>query len=630
MHTPAAERRRVKVHGANLGPLLCWSIVFADIGTSIYYVPGIVSSQGYNKRTAIFVCMTAVAFVLLALKYAEVTWRNPEGGGVVTISSRALHPFVGLLGGLFIIVDYYLTAALSAFSGVSYLAVVFPAAGWGAAIPGTLIALGALALLNVYGIRESATVSFIAAILAAAGQLVVVVVVAVALGPAGILHSFQQVGQGPPSLSPLTLVFGFGAAFLAFSGLESVAQIAPAMRSPRRTTAYRTMALVIVLMLLTSPILSLWQTVLVPNPNSTANNSQLLSLLGGQFAGPLLADYVAVTGAVLLMFATNTAVIGGYHVFLALTRMGFLPRFMERHNSWRLTPHVAILAAVLPPVAIVYVAAQSSAGTAVFLGNLYAFGLLGSIILTNVSLDVIRTRELRIDGGLVRRIVLVVGVFTTALAVIAWTVNIFAKPEATIFGGALTGVGLVIGLMTYRAGRARRPAVFPVPYRPALAAESISLQFSREPADVLVILPRDQNHAESVIEEGIAKAAGKRVVFLYRGQRPPGPADLWEVSDPYLKDYVAQDAFTRAEIRSRDHVPHRRYVYVPGSLPRDAIGRVWAEVRPHETVVVQGEQDVLPPVSLERVRHRVHKGVPVLHLVTSHIRPTDVIAAAGA
>ena len=627
MHTPAAVRRRVKVHGANLGPLLCWSIVFADIGTSIYYVPGIVSSQGYNKRTAIFVCMTAVAFVLLALKYAEVTWRNPEGGGVVTIASRALHPFAGLVGGLFIIVDYYLTAALSAFSGVSYLAVVLPWAGLGNAVPGTLVALAALALLNVYGIRESATVSFVAAVLAAAGQLLVVVVVAVALGPAGIVHSIQQVGQSPPNLTPLTLVFGFGAAFLAFSGLESVAQIAPAMRSPRRTTAYRTMALVIVLMLLTSPILSLWQTVLVPDPNSTANNSQLLSLLGGRFAGPLLADYVAVTGAVLLMFATNTAIIGGYHVFLALTRMGFLPRVIEQHNSWRLTPHVAILAAVLPPVLIVYVAAQSSAGTAVFLGNLYAFGLLGSIILTNVSLDVIRRRELKIDGALVRKVVLVVGMLTTTLAVVAWTVNIFAKPEATVFGGALTGIGLVIGLATYRSSRKRRPAVFPVPYRPAMAAESIALQFRREPADVLVILPRDQSAAQAVIDEGIAKASGKRVVFLYRGQAPPGPAELWEVSDPYLKDYVAQDAFTRAEIRSRDHVPHRRYVYVPGSLPRDAIGRVWTEVRPHETVVAKGEQDVLPPVSLDRVRHRVHRGVAVMHLVTAHIRPTDSPAA---
>jgi amino acid transporter len=627
MHTPAAARRRIKVHGPSLGPLLCWSIVFADIGTSIYYVPGIVSSQGYDRRTAIFVAMTAIAFVLLALKYAEVTWRNPEGGGVVTISSRALHPFAGLFGGLFIIVDYYLTAAISAFSGVSYLAVVVPWAAWGQAVPGTLVALAGLALLNVIGIRESAIVSFVAAALAALGQLVVVVIVALSLGPAGIVHSVQQMGQGPPPLTPLTLLFGFGAAFLAFSGLESVAQIAPAMRSPRRRTAYRTMGLVIVVMLLTSPILSLWQTVLVADPNSPAHVNQLLSLLGGQYAGRFVAEYVAVTGAVLLMFASNTAIIGGYHVFLALTRMGFLPRFIEVHNAWRRTPHAAILAAVLPPVAIVYVAARSSAGTAVFLGNLYAFGLLGSIILTNVSLDVIRWRELRIDGRLVRRAVLAVGVLTTSLAVVAWMVNIYAKPEATIFGGALTGLGLVIGLTTYRAARRRRPAVFPVPYRPSLAVESIAQQFAREPADVLVILPRDQNAAEAVIDEGIAKARGKRVVFLYRGQQPPGPAELWEVSDPYLKDYVAQDAFTRAEMRSRHEVPHRRYVYVPGSLPREAIGRVWIEVRPQETVVIQGEQDVLPPVSLDRVRHRVHAGVPVLHLVTHHARQAGAAAA---
>ena len=57
LHTPAAVRRRIKFHGASLGPLLCWSIVFADIGTSIYYVPGILSASGYDKRAAIFVLM---------------------------------------------------------------------------------------------------------------------------------------------------------------------------------------------------------------------------------------------------------------------------------------------------------------------------------------------------------------------------------------------------------------------------------------------------------------------------------------------------------------------------------------------------------------------------------------------
>jgi amino acid transporter len=628
MHTPAAARRRVKFHGASLGPLLCWSIVFADIGTSIYYVPGILSASGYNTRAAIFVVMTLFVFVLLALKYAEVTWRNPEGGGVVTIASRALHPFAGLVGGLFIIVDYYLTAAISAFSGIAYLAVVLPGAAWGNAIPGTLVALALLAALNIYGIRESAIVSFVAATAAATAQLVVVIVVALHLGPAGIVESIKAVGQGPPPLTPLVVITGFGAAFLAFSGLESVAQIAPAMRSPRRTTAYRTMAIVILTMTVTSPLLTLWQTTLVPDPNSAANVNQLLSLLAGRYSGQALAAFVAVTGAVLLIFASNTAIIGGYHVFLALTRMGFLPRAVERRNAWRNTPHIAILIAVGPPVLLVYIAGQSPIA-AVFLGDLYAFGLLGSFILTNISLDVIRRRELAVYGSLIRRVVFAVGLLTTALTVIGWSVNLVAKPYATAFGGGLTLVGLAVGLWTYNRGRARRPAVFPVPYRPQLAVESIALQFSRNPADVLVILPRDQNAAHAVIEEGINMAAGKRIVFLYRGQAPPGPAELWEVSDPYLKDYVAQDAFTRAELRARAHVPNRRYVYVPGSLPPDAIGRVWAEVRPHETVVMQGEQHVLPPVALDRVRHRVHAGVPVLHLVTSHVRQTDVAGAAA-
>src|ERR1700688_644029 len=118
-------RRAIKIRGGNLGAFLCWAVVFADIGTSIYYVPGILYSH-FTTRSAIFVAMTLVVFVLLCIKYAEVTWRYPEGGGVVNVSSQALHPFAGLVGGMFILVDYYLTAALSALSGVLYLAVVMP------------------------------------------------------------------------------------------------------------------------------------------------------------------------------------------------------------------------------------------------------------------------------------------------------------------------------------------------------------------------------------------------------------------------------------------------------------------------------------------------------------------------
>src|SRR5690349_18240375 len=83
----------------SLGAFLCWAVVFADIGTSVYYTPGILYGQ-VGVHAALFVGMTTLVFVLLSVKYAEVTVRYPEGGGVVTVGTRALHPFVGLVGGM--------------------------------------------------------------------------------------------------------------------------------------------------------------------------------------------------------------------------------------------------------------------------------------------------------------------------------------------------------------------------------------------------------------------------------------------------------------------------------------------------------------------------------------------------
>src|SRR2546426_2758287 len=155
-------------HGGNLlGPLLCWAVVFADIGTSIYYVPGILyGTEGITTLAGFFVFLTMSVFVLLTLKYAEVSYRFPQGGGVVTVAAQAMNHWVGALGGMFILVDYFLTAAISCLSGMLYLSVVVPAigpplAGW--ITIGVLILLG---ILNWVGISESAKVSLVGAVIA--------------------------------------------------------------------------------------------------------------------------------------------------------------------------------------------------------------------------------------------------------------------------------------------------------------------------------------------------------------------------------------------------------------------------------------------------------------------------------
>jgi amino acid transporter len=538
------------------------------------------------------------------------------------VSSQAIHPFAGLVGGLFILVDYYLTAALSAVSGAFYLSVVIPAMSpqW-VILCATVFALVALGLLNVLGIKESARTTAIVVCFAAGGQLLVVFATALYLGPAGIVHSFSYLTKGPP-LSPVLLVTGYAAAFLAFSGLESIAQLAPSMREPRRTVAYRAMGAVVLTMAVTSPLLTLWSTTLL-NANSDPN--QFISLLGAHVAGTALGDYVAVTGSLLLVFASNTAIIGAYHVFIALTRMGFLPRALEHRNQARRTPHWAILAAVSMPIIIVL----AVRGSPDLLGDLYAFGLLGTFVLTCVSLDLVRWRE-RKTWGVGHKVNFGVGVVTTMLVLVAWLVNLVAKQHATEFGGGLTVVGLIAGLATYRYYRRRRPAVFPIPFRPQRAAASIAAALGSQSSsgEVLVILPHEQMAAEAVVAEAVRAAAGRAVVFLYRGARHGiEQADLFEVSDPYLKDYAAHDAFARAEMLARRDIPHRRFVYVPGNLRREWVGEVWRTISPKETIVTVEDQGMLPPMAVDRVRRHQADGTTVLHMFTSHLRRVPMTAA---
>ena len=593
-------------------------MVFADIGTSIYYVPGILYGQ-YGSRAAIFVLMTLLVFVLLTVKYAEVAWRYPEGGGVVTVASRALHPFAGLLGGLFIIVDYYLTAALSALSGVFYLAAVVPSL-YSLAVPLSMAALVGLGILNWLGIKESARVSLIFAVAAGAGQLLVLVAVMIAIGPAGFVRAIQQLGHGPALTAPL-LITGYAAAFLAFSGLESIAQVAPAMREPRRVVAGRAMFAVVASMAITSPLLTLFSTTLL---SPRADPNQFISILGAQVAGQWLGNYVAVSGALLLIFASNTAIIGGYHVFVALARMGFLPRPVEDRNHWRHTPHWAILLAVAVPVALV----QVSAGSPALLGDLYAFGLLGAFCLTCLGLDIVRWHDRKARTTLLQHAGFGLGVLTTIAVIVAWCVNLVQKPLATEFGGGLTLIGLVIGFGSYWYYRQRQPSVFPLPYRPNRPIVYLLAGMRMQPAEVMVILPHDHEVAASLLHATAEAAHGRPVVFVYRGDYfPEGAEEFLEVVDPYLKDYHARDAFARAERFGRQRgIRDRRYIYVPGNLPAAAMADVWRQIHPRETIVIDGEQQVLPPIAIDRIRRQPVEGATILHLVSRK----DVVAPISA
>src|SRR5215475_10019414 len=153
------------------------------------------------------------------------------------------------------------------------------------------------------------------------------------------------------SLKPWTILVGFGSSWLAFSGLESISQIAPALAEPREKVALKAMLLVIACIMLTSPIITAFETALLDAAH--ANPDQFLYELGAAYGTRALTIAIVLTSSTLLIGAANTALIGCYHVFLALVRLGYMPRWLAERNQRYGTPHRAIIIAVSVPALVV-------------------------------------------------------------------------------------------------------------------------------------------------------------------------------------------------------------------------------------------------------------------------------------
>jgi amino acid transporter len=213
----------LKVH--QLGWILVFAIVYADIGTSVFYVPSILyDSIGYLATLAQLLC-TGV-FISIALKYVEICGRCPDGGGVVSIVREAFSAFefLPLVGGSFITVDYFLTSAISGVSGLYYLSSLMPSTK-DLVLPASMILFLVLILVNIVGIKESASVNStfatveIIVILLLLGAAFVHIALTPSLSWAGLWHSITH-----PRI-PLTfgsLAVGYATTWLAYSGLESV------------------------------------------------------------------------------------------------------------------------------------------------------------------------------------------------------------------------------------------------------------------------------------------------------------------------------------------------------------------------------------------------------------------------
>jgi APA family basic amino acid/polyamine antiporter len=376
-----------------------FSVAYGEIASSIYIALGIIALHALGLTPEVLAIVGAL-FLVVTLSYAEGTTSIPETGGAATFVRRAFNDLVGFLTGWALFLDYLIVIALSGLFLPHYLGAAME---WGSlehnpwdVVVGVCVVLGVAALRLV---RRSAFYSYgiYVAVLDLLTQVLLVV-----LG-FGFLFSGDALTQGvslgtQPSWHQIA--FALPLAMLAYTGLETVANLAEETREPGRALPRSLFSGIGLVVLIYVAIACVALSAFPAQNGTTALGTRWLGspIMGivDALRGPLpdslatvLRVYVGLTGAVILLVAVTTSISGFTRLAHSLGEHGQLPREFGRLNRRTLVSPQAIVAAALISTALM-IGTSFVHDDIAFLASLFSFGVLAAF--TAAQLAVIRLR----------------------------------------------------------------------------------------------------------------------------------------------------------------------------------------------------------------------------------------------
>src|SRR3954463_5347973 len=206
-----------------------FATAYGNVGSSIYYALGLVAAHALGLTPVVFM-LAGGLFALTAKTYAEGASMFPEAGGSSSFARHAFNELASFFAGWALTLDYIITVAISAFFVPHYLGAFWPALNHNPGdIIGGIVVIALLAALNVRGLGESAKLNLVLAVVDLGTQVLLVVVgVFLVLDPALLVH---QVHLGTvPSWSQL--IFALSVAMVAYTGIETVSNMAEEAKDP--------------------------------------------------------------------------------------------------------------------------------------------------------------------------------------------------------------------------------------------------------------------------------------------------------------------------------------------------------------------------------------------------------------
>jgi APA family basic amino acid/polyamine antiporter len=443
-------------------------VAYGEVASSLYFALGIVALHALGL-TPVVLAGVGLLFLVVTASYAEGTTTIGETGGAATFVRVAFNDFAGFLTGWALFLDYLIVIALSALFFPHYLGLALGinsiARHPGDVIVGCFV-IAAIAASRLLARTRLYSFSLVVPLLDLVTQLLLVL-----LG-FGLLFSTSALGRGlslgtHPSWHELA--FAIPVALLAYTGLETVANLAEETRRPGRDLP-RSLFTGIGAVVLVTVLIALIGLSAFPAPHGATllgTEWQRAPLMGIVYAlGPHVAYwveralrvYVGLTGALILLTAAMTSNSGFGRLAYSLGEHGQLPRgFGRLSRRSRHSPEAVVAAGVISIVLLL--ATSFKTNPVAFLASLFSFGVL--VAFTAAQLAVVK---LRFSKPGLERPYRVPFSFTwrgadvplpTLVGALA-TAAIFVAAMATHIGARVAGpIWLALGVVVYLLVRRR-------------------------------------------------------------------------------------------------------------------------------------------------------------------------------
>jgi amino acid transporter/nucleotide-binding universal stress UspA family protein len=374
------------------------ALLYGDWGTSKAYVMGLAFLAAGFSSFPIILAVCAVTG-LVGINYIVICRHFPDGGGVYS-AARSQGRLLAVVGALLLLADLTVTAALSGWSGLSYITAGAEQVVWIKFLRdhiavATIVMLLFMGLLNFYGPKHSGTLA-----VALSVPTVIVVLLLIGVSAPHLTTRFLE-----PRHEPLGVMWvQFVGVILALSGAESIANLTGVMKldpgstmaNPQVARASLKAILPVAIEVVLGTALLGWAMLSLPSvldktlhisgPIEVSEvlqrrSEDMLRFTGEQFAtaafspmiGSIFGWVVGIVFFLLLLSAANTAIVAIIGLLYMMARDHEMPRQFQRLNSHGVPIWPLLIAIGLPAVVLLLVPSFTA------LAGLYAIGVVGAI-----------------------------------------------------------------------------------------------------------------------------------------------------------------------------------------------------------------------------------------------------------